>query len=431
MNKWISVTLSIVLVLGLLAVTAACSLGEGGLRDTAEEGTVAADHDAAKIAQRVQTLAQNGFFVRYLISDAQEEDKSVSIALAVQGDKYYYDVDGAKGYLDLSDESVGRVYTQEDGAWVMQEIAYATTSKEQLKATPLSVLSYMGVYGAFASYKADKSVVSLVGRSCDRYVLNDSNLDASVSVEACIDRATDICLKWTVSGVTRQGAASASFACDQFCIGYTITLPTMAGEDPLNPSDPTSHHTIADDYDVSGLDATLTALIDSKLSIRWQSSSYEGDQVQDVTVLIDGKKLYYANGEEATYYDLSGSRGYLCYEEDGVWVKREISDRTPAALLSTLKTSLRSALDIMTSYADDAFAPATKYETTLAGRACDRYVIVTKTGSTTVHKDYYIDKETGLCLKSVLFTAIGTVAAGTATYECILFDTDCTITLPQ
>ena len=197
--------------------------------------TTSDDHKAEEVSDKVnQMISANGVFVKYEITSKSdgEDDVTVVIAFGAKDKVFYVNSGEEETYIDLSDDTKFIVYNKdEEGEWTKMSTPYDDEyfTKEQadefVQAYFTLISSYMTQYQAFENLEATKSSETVAGRSCDKYTVKQATIGYSINYSFCIDKATGICMKWTVEGNSTEGSGYASFECKEFKTNYTITLP--------------------------------------------------------------------------------------------------------------------------------------------------------------------------------------------------------------
>ncbi len=197
--------------------------------------TTSDDHKAEDVSDKVnQMISTNGVFVKYEITSKSdgEDEETVVIAFGAKDKVYYVNSGEEETYIDLSDDTKFVVYSKdEEGEWTKMSTPYDDEyfTKEQAdefaQAYLTLISSYMTQYQAFENLEATKSSETVAGRSCDKYTVKQATIGYSINYSFCIDKATGICMKWTVEGNSTEGSGYASFECKEFKTNYTITLP--------------------------------------------------------------------------------------------------------------------------------------------------------------------------------------------------------------
>ncbi|MBQ3754963.1 MAG: hypothetical protein II867_02250, partial [Clostridia bacterium] len=253
MKKRIAIlTVVIALIVAFAVVFTSC-----GIKDTIQSLTggdgndgynMASDHNSAEIEANLNRMAENGVFVKlraYGESDGEAEEDTY-YAYGVYGDTYYlmYGDEEDQIFVDLSSNDYMVSYTcdvNESGQveWTKNIIHYTQgQTKEQAKASATAEASLvwvqLGCY-AQAGNAGSKTTASMLGRTCDKYVVSQSAASiygaASISYEYWIDQATGACLKYCISGsaTTVDGSTSGSFGIEatNFDTNWRPQLPRV------------------------------------------------------------------------------------------------------------------------------------------------------------------------------------------------------------
>ncbi|MBO4380691.1 MAG: hypothetical protein J5815_00890 [Clostridia bacterium] len=257
MKKKIAIlTVVIALIVVFAVVFTSCSsiankisdLIPGGDGDGDGGYNMASDHNSAEIEANLNRMAENGVFVKlraYGESDGEAEEDTY-YAYGVYGDTYYlmYGDEEDQIFVDLSSNDYMVSYTcnvNESGQveWTKNIIHYAQgQTKEQMKARATAGASLVWVQlGCYvqAGSANSKTTASMLGRTCDKYVVSQSGGSiygvASISYEYWIDQATGACLKYCISGsaTTVDGSASGSFGIEatNFDTNWRPQLPRV------------------------------------------------------------------------------------------------------------------------------------------------------------------------------------------------------------
>ena len=208
------------------------------IEDAGQAASVAKDHNPDQVEEKIAVLKdQNGFFIRLEIAassgDGGETD-SETLIYGANNNLYYIASSETEEYFDLSSETGADLYTKEDGEWKKTTVPYVDgIDKDQLRATMegymTAIIGYMTMYDFYSSYPMQKTSATVAGRACDQYSFSFSYPGVgSLSYSFCVDRETDICLKWEASGSADGESGSGSFECKEFRTDYTVVLPTIS-----------------------------------------------------------------------------------------------------------------------------------------------------------------------------------------------------------
>ena len=206
--------------------------GDGGSDDGT---TLSEEHKSAEVENKVKELKDDkGFYIKYKVSStsSDSDDTEEILEYGANKDLYYYNVGYSEIVVDLSDKTKMVSYDKEEDGWYKTELVYAelgmteADAKEMMESYFLAISGYMTMYQAYEGMKMTKTSGTVAGRSCDKYSQKDATIGAAVSYSFYIDKATGICLKWEVSGVSTEGSGSASFECLEFKTSYNVTVPT-------------------------------------------------------------------------------------------------------------------------------------------------------------------------------------------------------------
>ena len=207
------------------------------IEETGEGVVLGQEHDADEVDEKIVTLKNNGgFFIRFEVtsdsSDQEEADKA-EFAYGASGELYYFRMEEEEYYFDLTSETAVEIYTKEEDGWVKSAYTYgADYTKEQVRQVMdgymAGISTYMTMYDLYSSYPMQKTSATVAGRACDQYTFSMNSFGVSLSFSFCVDRDTDICLKWDASGASLDGSGSASFECREFSTNYTVKLPANA-----------------------------------------------------------------------------------------------------------------------------------------------------------------------------------------------------------
>lgn len=211
---------------------------------------------------------------------------------------------------------------------------------------------------------------------------------------------------------------------------------------------------VANDYNYAQIEAKLNELKTDGVFVNVRTTvttSEDGTETANYAYGAKGDVYYfmYGNNDSQMYVDLSANDRFVLYDaytdDDGrvLWEK-EITNYDEAAGLT--KDALKQQAEAMATgvwgylgaYSIATSGTGTKTSDTFLGRACDKYVYrdaaASVYGSVSVSTEYWIDKQTGVCLKySVSGSAITVDGAESASvsYECTSFETSWNPTLPQ
>ena len=223
--------------------------GESEQTGTDGNATISAanDYKSEEINAKVDALKASGIMIRMRISGSgtDKDESTVEYAYGAKGDIYYYDMGEGETYLDLSADDHYDTYTShtdDEGnvVWHKETAAYSEYySKEEVKAgadaTSSLIWGYFGIYADAAAGEGTKSTITMLGRSCDKYVYSDAGASiqgaAKYKSEYVIDKETGICMKYVVSidyaTTTGSGSVGMSFECTEFNTHYNPVLPAV------------------------------------------------------------------------------------------------------------------------------------------------------------------------------------------------------------
>ena len=242
-----TLTMVVVLILTLTIILYAC--GDKG-KNSGDSFTIADEYNAALIEQKLNEMKADGVYVKIKVTGESDGERVEDefYAYGAKGDVYFFqygDSDDQR-YYDLSNENRFESYECEENtngqlSWTKRITYYnqyltRETLIQQVKAMTAGVWSWFGVYSNAAG-TGTKSSATLLGRSCDKYVLTQGETvafvgSASVSYEYYIDKETGVCLKFNISGSTSSidGSASGSFGIEavEFNTNWTPTLPLVS-----------------------------------------------------------------------------------------------------------------------------------------------------------------------------------------------------------
>ena len=243
MNRKFRFLAIVALLLAVVMLLAACKDKDGN-----ETLSIAGDYDAAQIEAKLNELKTDGIYVKLKITGQSDGEAAETeyYAYGAKGEIYYfmYGEDDDQVYIDLSDATCFTVYSCEKNngslAWTKTTTHYTQelnkeTMKQQAEAMAAGVWSWFGYY-ANATGEGTKTTATMLGRTCDKYVMKQSAVTlgaaGKVDCEYWIDQATGVCLKYAVSGtaVTGEGTTSGSFAMEatEFRTNWTPALPAAA-----------------------------------------------------------------------------------------------------------------------------------------------------------------------------------------------------------
>ncbi len=229
-------------------------------------------------------------------------------------------------------------------------------------------------------------------------------------------------------------------------ISILLVLCTMLSMLTLSGCDMLESFTQSDyTYDAGKVQASIDSLTSSgyKITLRYliigtEQGSQPEIQSSGFTIAADGDLWFCEQLEDnvktATYIDFSDDTQFIAYtKEDGAekWTKT-VTPYDNIGSKDTVKSLYQSTyLSTFTSYGVIGVGLKNKGADKVAGRACTKYAASISLFGASYNNEYYIDDETGLCLKNVM--AIGAAQEGSATtsFECTAFEVGYKITLPQ
>ena len=130
----------------------------------------------------------------------------------------------------------------------------------------------------------------------------------------------------------------------------------------------------------------------------------------------EGRELLYIKaGDKYTMYMGDSKNGFVAYGE-------------PTYSEDDVKSQTQLFLGYMTMYVDFKEQLKMSGTETIAGKSCDKYLFDYDFLGSKLKYEYYIDKETGVCMKFYI-EGSGAESAGQFTFECTEFKTD-GVTLP-
>ncbi len=193
-------------------------------------------------------------------------------------------------------------------------------------------------------------------------------------------------------------------------------------------------------YDAEKVQASIDSLTQSgyKITVRYiQTGTENGNQpeIQSSGFTIAASGYFWECKQEGKtiIMDFSGDENYVLYEKadgDEKWTKTV----TPYADMGSKETIKSLYVDVylntFTNYGILAAGLKNKGEVTIAGRACTKYEAGASLLGFSYKNEYYIDNETGLCLKNIIAVGSTTEGSGTTSYECTEFKVGHTVVLP-
>lgn len=89
----------------------------------------------------------------------------------------------------------------------------------------LFFIDMMWQYGDLSSDMKKDGSETIAGRSCDKFSYQYVGIGAALKYVVCIDKQTDVCLKWTYDIASAGGSGGFSFECTEFKTSG-VTLPS-------------------------------------------------------------------------------------------------------------------------------------------------------------------------------------------------------------
>ncbi len=175
-----------------------------------------------------------------------------------------------------------------------------------------------------------------------------------------------------------------------------------------------------------------------KITIRYlevgsETGSKPEIQSKGFTIAADGDLWYCEQDGETTIIDFSGDTEYNTYEKTAdaeKWTKTAAAYSDIGSKDTVKSVYTNTYIATFTNYGVVAAGLKDKGEVTIAGRTCTKYVSSVSIAGFSYSNEYCIDNETELCLKNVMSAGSATDGSGTFSYECTVFETPYSVTVP-
>ncbi len=193
------------------------------------------------------------------------------------------------------------------------------------------------------------------------------------------------------------------------------------------------------EYDEAKVQASIETMTQSgyKITVRYINTGTgdDGPQIESsgFTIAADGDLWYCKQDNKTLIIDFTDDVEYVMYEKVGnaeLWTKTTTAyvDMGSKETLKALYSDTYIAT--FTNYGVIAAGLRDKGEVTVAGRTCTKYEAAASVMGYSYTNEYYIDNETGLCLKNIMAVGSTTDGSGVTSYECTEFVLSYTITVP-
>ena len=266
MKKKIAILTAVVALIVVFAVVlTSCGIADkvsslipGGGDGDGNTISPANDYDSTQIESHINALAAQGIKISLRVTGSDDDEgeyEAETYAYGAYGDIFYYcyGEEDEQMYFDLSSDDQFVLYQMEqdgfDYYWTKTIYYYDDLySKAQLKQVYGGMaVGIWGMLGYYAGLNGNgtKTTATMLGRTCDKYVMTQSvaviGAAASISYECWIDQQTGVCLKYAISGsaVSTDGRESGSFAIEatEFNTNWRPQLPqvSQAHTEVMNP----------------------------------------------------------------------------------------------------------------------------------------------------------------------------------------------------
>lgn len=201
-----------------------------------------------------------------------------------------------------------------------------------------------------------------------------------------------------------------------------------------------SNESIAETYNAQYVQRNIDSVAEKKggVYIKLRVTASGSTSLSQVLAYGHYEDLYYfAVDSYEKIYDLTDENKVVIYDRYGEdeWTKNEYEyvagGQDKAYYKQLLDNEFASIKVSLTAYYQYKDLPAVKTSAKVAGRDCAKYAMEIGDGSALFTQNFYIDKETGACLKVEISTTLGDDTTFTASFECLQFKTGYVINLPQ
>lgn len=161
---------------------------------------------------------------RFTYYEEESQTETLEISLARNENGCYVKTNDGTEFMYVKDGDGYAMCTKDEETGAFVKIPGITLTEDDVDTTAESVLTYMMFYSTYADDLNSDGSDTVCGRDCDKYVLNASEWGTAANIEFYIDKATGVCLKYTVD--VSSGEAEGGF--DYECIAFSledVTLP--------------------------------------------------------------------------------------------------------------------------------------------------------------------------------------------------------------
>ncbi len=198
-------------------------------------------------------------------------------------------------------------------------------------------------------------------------------------------------------------------------------------------------------YDAEKVQAGMESLTQSgyRISLRYITVGTEPGSEPEIqssgfTIAASGELWYCEQLEDGatttTILDFSSDTEFVTYtKENGEtqWTRTATAYELMGDKETVKDLYQNSYISVFTGYGVIGAGLKDKGSATVAGRKCTKYAVSVSMLGASYNNEYYIDDETGLCLKNVIAVGAASEGSATSSYECTAFEVGYRITLPK
>ena len=223
MKKILTLGLALILIVSLLT---ACFVrsnpsnvpppSSGGNNNSSSGNSGSSDKDDFQYGNGKDYISENlkgDFSISYEVSGSSSDDV-YKVTYARTSEGYYIDFPGMDmgPMLYIKNGDKYDLYLKNEDVFEIIDFL-DPVEEEQVQAPMLG--GFMTSYGNLSGFERDGSE-TIAGRDCERFVLSGAGFGAAVRQIYCIDKATGVCMKFSMDAAMEGQSGNVTFECTEF-----------------------------------------------------------------------------------------------------------------------------------------------------------------------------------------------------------------------